>query len=70
MRPPIAITHNGDSYFFHLADDWSLFRIERFANNQNVVPEEVPLSDVDSDLEAKFQKRLQHEKKARPNPIS
>ncbi len=70
MRPAIPVIHNGDSYLFHVTDDWTVFGIERFANNQNVIPEQVPLNDVEPELQHKFQRQLEREKKARPTPIS
>jgi hypothetical protein len=70
VRPAIPIIHNNDSYLFYVTDNWALVRIERFANNQNVVPDAMTLSELDFELQSRFERRLEREKKAGRAPIS
>lgn len=58
MKPSIPAIYNGDSYIFHLAGDWSAVLIERFANNQNVVAEQMKFDDLAPELRARFEAEL------------
>jgi hypothetical protein len=58
MRTSIPAIYNGDSYIFHLGDDGSIVLIERFAGNQNVIPEQLKFDDFDPELQARFHTEL------------